>query len=727
MEELIYTSAPQGLMPGSSGFCTVEMTDGMPTETMDSLESLSAYDQNPAATINWMHLRIETIRGPRHVLSRVAPLQGEFSGRSNKLASHLCLSPNELPPQGPMLYLGAGGPLKTAWSGNVARLPARTAGGGLRLPSIPRVCQSWAAAVGDAGVAGAVLDRLLSSDRPLYVMRTAAMDALAMTDEMLSLLSGPDRWGITFSTYLHTMPRSAGCQLRWVVEGSPAAAQTQNLGSDAMIDLRHGAAKVLAGAEAAIVEAARRGSPIGGSKTRSTISSGVDAMAAKEVRQSIRSANDLAADEFSPREGRRQTPLPLPPAPTNSSPLKWAMIGAVALMIPLCGVIIFLAARQPVEVAVLDKIKQTQQEQPKAQPKPLPKKEEIAPPVTEKMPDAKAVKPRTKKDKATPRKPENPQGPKSEIKQAKEFAIDLPTSALSLSRNEQTIFEGVDIHDVSMTRAAPSADPSEYTLSEPDPSGVRDIVAASPDGELARLASLVAEHDRVLFAWSPTTKADRAAAFAISHSFLVKDDTHHSTIQFTLARPIKIEAPPVPTRKKEYAVPKWLSADHALSVKASFRSASSPDPAVLPSVNVTPSATPTDPQFKSVNIGSLNDPWIRGATFSAEAVLIGVPGDRKIVFASETKIDGDGIHFLWRDRRDEINAQTSKMNEAELKKKPVDQRLTNASARISLIENWNGGLTCELEFHAKVGERDIVWARTAPSETNSAETGGKSR
>ncbi len=85
MEELVYTSAPRGLQPGSSGFCTVEMTAGMSPDIMDSLESLSAYDNDPAKVTNWMHIRLQTVHGTRHVLSRVGPVEGEFSGRTNKL------------------------------------------------------------------------------------------------------------------------------------------------------------------------------------------------------------------------------------------------------------------------------------------------------------------------------------------------------------------------------------------------------------------------------------------------------------------------------------------------------------------------------------------------------------------------------------------------------------------------------------------------------------------
>ena len=163
MEELVYTSAPQGLQQGSSGFCTVEMTEGLPPDMMDSLEALSAYDNDPSKTVNWMHLKFTSVRGMRHVFSRVGPLKGEFSGRTNKLAHHICLPTEELPPQGPMRIVGNGGPLQQQWSGEVRFLSKQAKMTNLRVASMPRPCRIWESAVGDAGVAGAVLSKLRGS------------------------------------------------------------------------------------------------------------------------------------------------------------------------------------------------------------------------------------------------------------------------------------------------------------------------------------------------------------------------------------------------------------------------------------------------------------------------------------------------------------------------------------------------------------------------------------
>ena len=56
-QELIYTSAPRGLKPGSHGFCTVAVTQGMPPNLAERLEALSGYrhvypPQDPQAELN---------------------------------------------------------------------------------------------------------------------------------------------------------------------------------------------------------------------------------------------------------------------------------------------------------------------------------------------------------------------------------------------------------------------------------------------------------------------------------------------------------------------------------------------------------------------------------------------------------------------------------------------------------------------------------------------------
>ena len=128
--ELFYTSAPKGLRPGSSGFCTVAATRGMPAALMERLEALSGYrhlfppldakaDLNPVA---YSHLILTIQDKAYHVLSRVAPAGLDYSQRGNKLAHHVVLEAGELPPGGPAWLLSQPGFMEGAWDGQVRQL-----------------------------------------------------------------------------------------------------------------------------------------------------------------------------------------------------------------------------------------------------------------------------------------------------------------------------------------------------------------------------------------------------------------------------------------------------------------------------------------------------------------------------------------------------------------------------------------------------------------------------
>ena len=111
--ELLYTSAPQGLQPGVSGFCTVAMTRGLPSALAEKLESLSAYraifaPSDPQAHLNPIthsHVRLQVAGRSYHVLSRIGPAGLDYSDRPNKFAHHLVLEPRELPAGGPAWLL----------------------------------------------------------------------------------------------------------------------------------------------------------------------------------------------------------------------------------------------------------------------------------------------------------------------------------------------------------------------------------------------------------------------------------------------------------------------------------------------------------------------------------------------------------------------------------------------------------------------------------------------
>ncbi len=233
-QELIYTSAPRGLKPGSKGFCTVAQTAGLSAAWAERLESLSGYRpvyplgdarsaDNPVALAHW-RVTVPGGGGPRSVLSRVRFAGADYSGRSNKLARHVVLDPAEQSPAGPawtLLHDRA----DAAWSGEARQLPAGPAvPQGDRPPS---VATSWARLAGDAGWAAALADAFAADPaRPavlIYPPNLSADQILRLFEESLSLLPARQRWSVTFNTYFTDLPLNLTCAWRGVVAGTAAA------------------------------------------------------------------------------------------------------------------------------------------------------------------------------------------------------------------------------------------------------------------------------------------------------------------------------------------------------------------------------------------------------------------------------------------------------------------------------------------------------------------------
>ena len=87
--ELVYTSVPRGLRPGSSGFCIVAYTNGLAANLALLLEGMSAYkahfppydpnaSKNPIAYTHYIY-RASGLSD--HLLGRIAAGSGRCSGR----------------------------------------------------------------------------------------------------------------------------------------------------------------------------------------------------------------------------------------------------------------------------------------------------------------------------------------------------------------------------------------------------------------------------------------------------------------------------------------------------------------------------------------------------------------------------------------------------------------------------------------------------------------------
>ncbi len=98
--QLIFTSAPRGLVAGRSGYCTVARHRSIPDRLAQILESLGTPHQNPKGATFTFRI-IEASNTNWFVLSRFVARGLDYSQRDNRLAHHLIFTAEEaavLPP-----------------------------------------------------------------------------------------------------------------------------------------------------------------------------------------------------------------------------------------------------------------------------------------------------------------------------------------------------------------------------------------------------------------------------------------------------------------------------------------------------------------------------------------------------------------------------------------------------------------------------------------------------
>ncbi|HVX86667.1 MAG TPA: hypothetical protein VH253_17930, partial [Phycisphaerae bacterium] len=231
--ELYYTSAPEGLKRGASGFCTVAATDGIPRVLGERLESLSAYRHHFAAgtgenPISFAHSLVNVSGTAYHVLSRICDAGVDHTQRTNAFAHHLVVGAREMAGAGggPAWLLRQTGVMTEQWDGHVGTLPPRTlpmGGGGTG--GAGGVCRLWKEATGDPGWAGRLADSFVATTAgtPVCILFPPGQDMLPLLAEAIALLPPELRWSVTFNTYFTTMPTSATCLWRCCLAGTPAA------------------------------------------------------------------------------------------------------------------------------------------------------------------------------------------------------------------------------------------------------------------------------------------------------------------------------------------------------------------------------------------------------------------------------------------------------------------------------------------------------------------------
>jgi hypothetical protein len=227
-QELMYTSVPRGLLPGSQGFCTVAATRGMQPPLIEKLESLTGYkqlfapndahaDQNP---VGYFHFRMTLGGRSSHILGRIGAAPIDYSGRTNKFAHLVVLDSNELPDCGPAALLLDPSFLQSSWDGSPEWIDEPK-----RIPQFDQpasFCRYWQQVTGDAGWAGALLHSYENAPhQPVFLLYEPGEDqtALALIAEALALLPPEERWSIGFSTYPSNLGPGITCPWRGAVSG----------------------------------------------------------------------------------------------------------------------------------------------------------------------------------------------------------------------------------------------------------------------------------------------------------------------------------------------------------------------------------------------------------------------------------------------------------------------------------------------------------------------------
>lgn len=234
-QQLIYTSAPRGVVAGRSGHCTVARSATMREALMLQLEKLSYYQHLSLSGGQERPIyscRVVDIRGSRyHVLSRIQDAGLDFTGRTNFLAHHLAFTPEETRqfPSPPVILRGWAGWVKS-WSKEPQLLENEDWSGLAALAATVSVpAKNWQQVTGDAVNGYGLLEA--RTGIAFRVDNLAEDQILALFAESLELLELRDArqdfrasaWQYTFTTSMQEQDNPADFRWRCLHSDNPAS------------------------------------------------------------------------------------------------------------------------------------------------------------------------------------------------------------------------------------------------------------------------------------------------------------------------------------------------------------------------------------------------------------------------------------------------------------------------------------------------------------------------
>ncbi|MFP6855054.1 MAG: hypothetical protein VB980_04665, partial [Opitutales bacterium] len=206
---MIFTSTPQGLEPGRTGFCTVARHRDLRSRLVRELERISVYEFNlepnaEKAKINSFR-RFELGTEEFFVLTRIRDAGLDYTNRTNYIAHHLILDGLEIAvsPSPSEIFLQWTGWLDM-WEGS-ARWFEDSEMIDLSSCKMPGLCpaQNWQSVTGDGGNAAYLVAEKAKRPILLEVLPGQEEGLLPMFAESCALLSMPmEAWQFSFTTYL---------------------------------------------------------------------------------------------------------------------------------------------------------------------------------------------------------------------------------------------------------------------------------------------------------------------------------------------------------------------------------------------------------------------------------------------------------------------------------------------------------------------------------------------
>jgi hypothetical protein len=302
--QLIFTSAPQGLEPGRSGYCTVARHKDIRSRLVRELERLSVYDYNqqgdgPKAKVA-LFRKLALGSEEFFVVSRISDAGLDYTNRTNYIAHHLILDSFEIATvPSPAEILANWNGWKTKWeegpryledSEEVDLSPFKS-------PAlIP--ANGWLAATNDPGNAAILVSPSMKKPVLLEVHPGQEESLLKLFAESSALHKlSLDSWDYSFTTFLQENDDAK--IFSWIgARGQPAAERMKQGGTPNYLDLRDFAqSKVVDPIDDDLAHVARKGpkAKASGAKSPKTRAKAPKAFSDREMVQFQQAASSYTA------------------------------------------------------------------------------------------------------------------------------------------------------------------------------------------------------------------------------------------------------------------------------------------------------------------------------------------------------------------------------------------------------------------------------------------------